>query len=206
MSDPMRTRGRGLAAAAIRRPVGTLALTSIVIVLGLFFLQRLPVDLLPEIAYPEVRVTVDYPGTAPEVMEQQVTRVVERNLAGTEGLVSLQSRASEGVTHITLYFEIGTDLDLALQDASRLLERARTQLPRDVEPPRIRKIDPSQMPVFQAGFSSPVRSPVEVRDWLEFQLSPQLLAIPGVGAVEVTGGQVRELQVVLDQASLARTG
>jgi hydrophobe/amphiphile efflux-1 (HAE1) family protein len=200
------TPRRGLAAAAIRRPVGTLALTSIVLVLGLFFLQRLPVDLLPEIAYPEIRVTVDYPGTAPEVMEQQVTRVVERNLAGTEGLVSLQSRASEGVTHVTLYFEIGTDLDLALQDASRLLERARTQLPRDVEPPRIRKIDPSQMPVFQAGFSSTVRPPVEVRDWLEFQLAPQLLAIPGVGAVEVTGGQVRELQVVLDQARLAAHG
>ena len=198
-----RGRGRGLAAFAIRRPVGTLALTSIVVVLGLFFLQRLPVDLLPEIAYPEIRVTVDYPGTTPEVIEQQVTRVLERNLAGTEGLVNLQSRASQGVTHLTLYFEIGADLDVALQDASRLLERARTQLPRDVEPPRIRKIDPSQMPVFEAGFSSTMRPPVEVRDWLEFQLSPQLLAVPGVGAVEVTGGQIRELQVVVDQERLA---
>jgi hydrophobe/amphiphile efflux-1 (HAE1) family protein len=208
MSDQASTPpgGRGIAALAIRRPVGTLALTSIVIVLGLFFLQRLPVDLLPEIAYPEIRVTVDYPGTAPEVMEQQVTRVLERNLAGTEGLVSLQSRASEGNTHITLYFEIGTDLDIALQDASRLLDRARAQLPRDIEPPRIRKIDPSQMPVFQAGFSSTMRSPVEVRDWLEHQLSPQLLAIPGVGGVEITGGQVRELQVILDQDRLAAYG
>jgi hydrophobe/amphiphile efflux-1 (HAE1) family protein len=203
---PDTARGRGIAALAIRRPVGTLALTSIVIVLGLFFLQRLPVDLLPEIAYPEIRVTVDYPGTAPEVMEQQVTRVLERNLAGTENLVSLQSRASEGNTHITLYFEIGTDLDIALQDASRLLDRARAQLPRDIDPPRIRKMDPSQMPVFQAGFSSTMRSPVDVRDWLEHQLSPQLLAIPGVGAVEVTGGQVRELQVIVNQDRLAAHG
>jgi hydrophobe/amphiphile efflux-1 (HAE1) family protein len=203
---PDTSRSRGIAALAIRRPVGTLALTSIVIVLGLFFLQRLPVDLLPEIAYPEIRVTVDYPGTAPEVMEQQVTRVLERNLAGTENLVSLQSRASEGNTHITLYFEIGTDLDIALQDASRLLDRARAQLPRDIDPPRIRKMDPSQMPVFQAGFSSTMRSPVDVRDWLEHQLSPQLLAIPGVGAVEVTGGQVRELQVIVNQDRLAAHG
>jgi multidrug efflux pump subunit AcrB len=59
-------------------------------------------------------------------------------------------------------------------------------------------MDPGQMPVFQAGFRSTVRSPVEVRDWLEFQLASQLLAIPGVGAVEVTGGQIRELQVVHD--------
>jgi hypothetical protein len=142
---------RGLAALAIRRPVGTMAIASVVIVMGLFFLQRLPVDLLPTIAYPEIRVNVNYPGTAPEVMEQQVTRVLERNLAGAEGLVSLQSSASEGSTGISLMFELGTDLDLALQDASRLLERARAQLPRDIDPPRIRKLDPSQMPVFQAG-------------------------------------------------------
>lgn len=204
--QPPSNASRGIAAVAIRRPVGTLALTLVVVVLGVFFLQRLPVDLLPEIAYPEIRVSVNYPGTAPEVMEQQVTRVLERNLAGTEGLVSLQSRASEGSTDVTLYFEIGTNIDIALQDASRLLERARTQLPREIEPPRIRKIDPSQIPIFEAGFSSTLRSPVQVRDWLEHQLAPQLLAIPGVGGVEVTGGQVRELQVVLHQDRLAAYG
>jgi hydrophobe/amphiphile efflux-1 (HAE1) family protein len=197
---------RGLAATSIRRPIGTLAIASVVIVLGLFFVQRLPVDLLPEIAYPQIIVTVNYPGTAPEVMEQQVTRVLERNLAGTENLVRLQSRASEGRTNVNLHFEVGTDLDLAMQDASRLLELARTQLPPDTEPPRIRKIDPNEAPIFQAGFSSTVRSPVQVRDWLEHQLAPQLVSIAGVGGVEVAGGQVRELQVVVDQERLASHG
>jgi hydrophobe/amphiphile efflux-1 (HAE1) family protein len=201
-----RPSSRGIAAAAIRRPVGTLAVASVVIVLGVFFLSRLPVDLLPEIAYPQINVTVNYPGTAPEVMEQQVTRVLERHLAGTEALVSLESRASEGRTNVNLHFEIGTNLDLALQDASRLLELARTQLPPDVDPPRIRKIDPSQMPVYQAGFSSTVRLPVDVRDWLEHQLAPQLLSVSGVGGVDVAGGQVRELQVVVDQDRLAAHG
>lgn len=197
---------RGIAALAIRRPIGALALASVVIVLGLFYLQRLPVDLLPEIAYPELRVSVTYPGTTPEVVEQQVTRVLERNLAGTENLVSLQSEASEGRTSVSLYFDVGTDLDRALQDASRLLERARAQLPPDVDPPRLFKMDPRQMPVYEAGFSSSVRSQVEVRDWLENQLSPQLLSVKGVGSVEVAGGQVRELQVVVDQDRLAAYG
>ncbi|MEX1121266.1 MAG: efflux RND transporter permease subunit [Balneolales bacterium] len=85
----------GLVSHAIRRPVGTMAITAVVIVLGFFFLERLPVDLLPEITYPQIRVTVNYPGTAPEVMEQQITRVLESNLSSTENLVRIASRASE---------------------------------------------------------------------------------------------------------------
>ncbi|TVP42498.1 MAG: efflux RND transporter permease subunit [Gemmatimonadales bacterium] len=193
----------GISAAAIRRPIGTLALMSVVVVLGFFFLDRLPVDLLPDIAYPQIRVTVNYPGTAPEVMEEQVTRVLERNLAATEGLIRIDSRASEGRTNVNLNFEVGTNLDLALQDASRLLELARTQLPPDIDPPRIYKQDPNDQPVYEAGFSSTVRSPVEVRDWLENQLATQLQSVAGVGGVEVAGGQVRELQVVVDQDRLS---
>jgi hydrophobe/amphiphile efflux-1 (HAE1) family protein len=197
---------RGLASAAIRRPVGTLAIASVVFVLGLFFLDRLPVDLLPQITYPQIRVTVNYPGVAPEVMEEQVTRVLERNLAATENLVRITGRASEGRTNVDLYFSYEADVDVALQDASRHLERARTQLPPDIDPPRIYKFDPSQIPIFQAGFTSTARSPIEVRDWLEHRLSPQLLAVEGVGSVEVSGGFVREVEVWVDQERLGAYG
>ncbi len=199
------TRG-GITGTAIRHPVGTLALASVVIVLGLFFLDRLAVDLLPTINYPQIRATVNYPGTAPEVMEQQVTRVLESNLAATENLVSIESRASEGRTNVNLIFEYGTNIDLALQDAARNLELARTQLPSDIEPPRLYKFDPSQDPVYEAGFTSSTRSPLEVRDWLENELSPQIQATQGVGGVEVSGGQIREIQIILDQELLDSYG
>jgi hydrophobe/amphiphile efflux-1 (HAE1) family protein len=191
-------RREGLASHAIRRPIGTMAITSVVIVLGFFFLDRLPVDLLPEINYPQIRVTVNYPGTAPEVMEQQITRVLEQNLAATENLIRITGRASEGRTNIEMYFDYGTDIDVALQDASRNLEFARTQMPSDIEPPRIFKYDPSQDPVYVAGFSSTMRSPIEVRDWMENELAPQLQALHGVGGVQVAGGLLRELQVIVD--------
>ncbi|MCC5856518.1 MAG: efflux RND transporter permease subunit [Ectothiorhodospiraceae bacterium] len=204
MSD--HPQGRGITNLAIRRPTGTLALASVVVVLGLFFFNRLPVDLLPQIEYPQIRVTVNYPGTAPEVMEQQITRVLERNLAAVENLVSIDSRASEGRTNVNLHFAYGTNLDLALQDAARYLELARTQLPPDIEPPRLYKFDPSQDPIWQAGFSSTIRSETEVRDWVENQLTPQLIAIHGVSGVEAAGGQVREIQVVIDQERLRSYG
>lgn len=191
-------RREGLASHAIRRPIGTMAITSVVIVLGFFFLDRLPVDLLPEINYPQIRVTVNYPGTAPEVMEQQITRVLEQNLAATENLIRITGRASEGRTNIEMYFDYGTEIDVALQDASRNLEFARTQMPQDIDPPRIFKYDPSQDPVYVAGFSSTMRSPIEVRDWMENELAPQLQALHGVGGVLVAGGLLRELQVIVD--------
>ncbi len=197
---------RSLANSAIRRPVGTLAIASVVFVLGSFFLDRLPIDLLPEIENPLIRVTVNYPGVAPEVMEQQVTRVLERNLASTENLTRIHSRASEGRTNVNLEFAHGTNLDLAIQDASRYLELARTQLPPDIDPPRLYRHDPAQDPVWEAGFSSTVRSETAVRDWVEHQLAPQLLAIHGVSGVEAAGGQVREMEVVVDQDRLRSYG
>ncbi|MCP1674022.1 CzcA family heavy metal efflux pump [Natronocella acetinitrilica] len=197
---------RGITSTAIRRPIGTLAIASVVFVLGLFYFDRLPVDLLPNVEYPQIRVTVNYPGAAPEVMEQQVTRVLERNLAAVENLVTIDSRASQGRTNVNLIFELGTNLDLAIQDAARYMELARTQLPLDIEPPRLYKFDPAQDPVWQAGFSSSVRSEVEVRDWVENQLAPQLIAIHGVSGVEAAGGMVREVEVIVDQDRLHAYG
>ncbi|MCC5879211.1 MAG: efflux RND transporter permease subunit [Idiomarina sp.] len=205
-TPPANTPPRGLASTAIRRPIGTLAIASVIFVLGLFFVQRLPVDLLPHIEYPQITITVNYPGVAPEVMEEQVTRVIERNMAAAENLALIDSRASEGRTNVNLHFELGTNLDLALQDAGRLLELARTQLPPDIEPPRLYKRDPSQDPVWQAGFSSSVRTEVEVHNWVINQLTPQLNAIRGVASVEAAGGQEREIQVIVDQHRLRSFG
>ena len=197
---------RGVVNGAIRRPVGTLAMASVVFVLGLFFIDRLPIDLLPAVEFPLVRVTVNYPGVAPEVMEEQVTRVLERNLAAVENLVSIDSRASEGRTNVNLRFSYGTNLDVALQDASRYLELARTQLPDDIDPPRLYKFDPAQDPIWLAGFTSRVRSEVEVHNWLENQLAPQIIAIEGVSSVQAAGGMVREMEVIVDQHRLRSYG
>ncbi|MCH8498991.1 MAG: efflux RND transporter permease subunit [Marinobacter sp.] len=195
-----------LSRAAIRRPVGTLAIVAVVVVIGLFGLQRLPVSLLPAIEYPQIRVTVNYPGVSPDVIENQVTRVLERSLAGTENVIALESRVRQSRTDVDLTFSFGTNLDLALQDAARNLEQARNRLPADIDPPRIRKFDSGQEPVWRGGFSSSMRSEVEVTDWVDNTLTPQLLNIPGVATVEAVGGLVREIEVLADQQRLVSLG
>ncbi len=193
---------RGISSWAIRRPVSTIAITSVVIVLGILFSGRLPVDLMPQIDYPHIRVVVNYPGVTPEVIEEQVTRPLERNLSATENLTEIHGRASEGRSYIEMYFDFDTDIDIALQDASRQLERARTELPDGIDPPRIMKMDPSQDPVYELAISSPVRSPIEVRDWVDQRLAPQLLSVPGVGTIDIAGGMEREIDVVVDPERL----
>ncbi|MGH7544607.1 MAG: efflux RND transporter permease subunit, partial [Gemmatimonadota bacterium] len=197
---------RGLASLAIRRPIGTVAAASVIVVLGLFFAGRLPLDLLPQIIYPQIRASVNYPGVAPEVMEEQVTKTLETSLATTEDLVRLESETEEGRVGVDLHFRYGTDINFALQDASKNLDRARSRLPEDAEPPSIFKFDPSQFPIYEVGFSSQTRDLVELRDWVDLRLRPQLLTVQGVASVDVAGGLVREILVTLDQERLRSYG
>ena len=200
------SRRAWLPSLAITRPIGTAALGSVVVVLGLFFLRGLAVDLLPSIVYPQIRASVTYPGVAPEVMEEQVTKVLETALSTTEDVIRLESETQEGRASVSLHFRYGTNIDFALQDASKNLDRARGQLPVDIRPPTIFKFDPSQVAVYEVGFSSSGRNRVALRDWVDLRLRPQLLTIEGVASVDVSGGLEREIRVALDQERLRSYG
>lgn len=205
MKDPSPRRG-GLPSLSIRRPIGVLAATSVVVVLGLFFAGQLPLDLLPQIVYPQVRARVNYPGVAPEVMEEQVAKVLETTLATTENATMLETEISEGQVDVSLHFRYGTNIDFALQDASKNLDRARARLPVEADAPTIFKFDPSQIPVYEVGFSSSTRSLVDLRRWIDQRLQPQLLTVAGVASVDVSGGLLREIRVTLDQERLRSYG
>jgi CzcA family heavy metal efflux pump len=188
----------GISSWSIRRPVGTLTLSSVVVVLGLFFAGRLPLDLLPPIVYPQVRVNVSNSGVDPEVLEETIAKPVEAALATTEGLVRLETDIQEGRVSMTLEFSYGTDIDYALQDAAKNLEGVRGRLPEEADPPTLFKFDPSQQAIYEAAFSSGTRDLISLRDWVENRLRPQLLTIEGVASVDVSGGLTREIEVVLD--------
>ncbi|QRO00627.1 efflux RND transporter permease subunit [Archangium violaceum] len=196
----MSERGRrgGLSALAVRRPVGTLMLAATVVVLGLFFLFRLPVDLLPSITYPRVSVRVDAPGVAPEVAVEEITRPLEEALSATEGVVQVYSQTREGQVSINLYFQPGGDVDQALNDATAAVNRARGNLPDTLEQPRIFKVDPSQLPVVEFALTSPGLSGRALRIFADEELARELAVVPGVAAVDVSGGAVEEVQVRLD--------
>ena len=206
MAEPRKSRRSGLPSWSIRRPIGTLMMTSVVLVLGWVFVAGLPLDLLPKIIYPQIRASVSNPGVEPEVMEETIAKPLERALATTENLVRIETEVEEGRVGVNLHFRYGTDIDFALQDASKNLDRARASLPEEADPPTIFKFDPSQIPVYEVAFSSNRRSLIDLRNWVEDRLRPQLLTIEGVASVDVSGGLIREIQVVLDQERLRSYG
>ncbi|MCU7837480.1 MAG: efflux RND transporter permease subunit [gamma proteobacterium symbiont of Taylorina sp.] len=201
--SPHHNKSYNIAAWSIRHPVGVNMIALALLVLGLFMLQNLGINLLPDIIYPDVRVRVVDSGVPAVIMEDKVTRQLEEQLAITEDAISIQSRTTESRSSIDLSFPYGTDIDTALRDASNRLDRAKRFLPDSIDPPTIYKRDPSQIPVIEFIITSNQRSPVELRSYADYQLSKWFINLPGVASTEIGGGLVREIQVILDQQRLA---
>jgi hydrophobe/amphiphile efflux-1 (HAE1) family protein len=202
----VKDKRRGIASWSISRPIGTIMITSTLLVLGSVYVGRIPVDLLPRIVYPQVRVNVSNPGVEPAVLEETIAKPLEAALATTEGLTRMAADVSTGMVNITLDFDYGVDVDFALQDAAKNVERIRGRLPEEADPPNINKSDPSQQQIYQVAFSSGTRNQIALRQWVDQRLRPQLLSVPGVAAIEIFGGLVREIQVELDPDRLRGFG
>lgn len=204
MSNLQRTGG--LASWSINRPVSVIMISLTVLVVGLFSFDRLNINLLPDIIYPDIRVRIIEPGTPAKIMEDKFTRQLEEQLAITEGATSIQSSTSEGRTGISLSFPYGTDIDRALMDASTRLDRAKRFLDQTSEPAVIYKRDPAQIPVMELVVSSSQRTALDLRNWVDYDFSKWFLNVEGVASTEVGGGLVREIKVIVDQEKLAAAG
>ena len=191
-----------LSRLCIRRPVGTIMGVICALVLGSFALTRIPVDFLPRIVYPRIFIGLDFPGADPQVVEEQVTKVVERELATTQGLVRIYSVSREGAARLWMFFDFDRDIDLALQDAITKFNVARRNLPDEIQTSlqntRIFKSDPAQVPIIEYALSSKKMKGPELQTWARKVLIPQLMVVPGIASVEAFGGQQEEIQVLVD--------
>lgn len=187
-----------LSTLAIRRHIGTLMLSLTVIVLGFFFLTRIPVDLLPSITYPRIGVRLDTSGISPSVAVDEITRPLERGLVATEGVEQIFSQTREGRLSIDMYFRPGGDIDQALNDATAALNRSLDDLPDNVGRPRLFKFDPSQLPVYEFALSSPSLDDVDLRVFADEEIARELTVVPGVAGVDVSGGVQEQVTVNLD--------
>lgn len=205
-SDRLEPQKLSLSTLAIRRHIGTAMLTLMVIVLSVFFLLRLPVDLLPSITYPRIGLRLDAPGISPEVAVDEITRPLEQALAATEGVEQVFSQTREGSISIDLYFRPGGNIDQALNDATASVSRVRNQLPDGLESPRLFKVDPSQLPVYEFALTSPSLQGKDLRVFADEDLSRELTVVPGVANVDVSGGLQEEVRVNLDLNRLQALG
>ncbi|BAZ86449.1 efflux RND transporter permease subunit [Dolichospermum compactum] len=206
MQQTNTNNGFSLSAISIRQHIGTLMLTLAVVVMGVFFMLRLPVDLLPSITYPRIGVRMEAPGISPEVAIDEITKPLEESFSSTEGVLQVFSQTREGNISLDLYFQPGGNIDQALNDATATFNRARNRLPDTIGEPRLFKVDPSQLPVYEFAITSPTLKGVDLRVFAEEELARELNVVPGVAVVDVSGGVKEEVRVNINLERLQSFG
>ncbi len=181
---------------SIKRPIFVIMLTLVVIVLGFISLSRIPIDLMPDITYPTLNVSTSYGNTAPEDMEQIITRPIEEALSSVPGVEEIYSVSSQGSSTVRVMFAWGTKLEEAANDIRERLDRIIGRFPEEVQRPTLRKFDPAQMPVLMLGVLTEL-DPIQVRKIIDEQMTYRLERVPGVASIEVWGGREREIQINL---------
>ena len=192
--------------ACSRRRLAVGAVAAATVLLAGVSLLQMPLQLLPEIRYPQVRVIGDLPGQTSRVIEESINEPMEAALEGVPGIVQMESRSGDGRSYIDLFFEPGYDLDRALRDVTQAAQRAQAQIPPEFPEPRIFAVSTMEDPVIQFAFGSAEHSVVELRQRLRSNVLPRLRAIAGVDAVYMGREEVSELVVDVDPALQAALG
>ncbi|MBN1855249.1 MAG: efflux RND transporter permease subunit [Pirellulales bacterium] len=188
----------------VHRRLATGAIALALVVLGMYGVWRLPVDYLPEVTYPLVKVFIRWPGATAEEIDRDIADPVERLMATVDYLDELESTSREGIYSLDVNFEYGADVDAAFQDVLAALTRAEQNLPTDIDPPYVFKADPSQLPVIQLTVRSDRWGPVELREWADNWLQDRILAVRGVAGTEIIGGLEREIRILLDPLAMEK--
>lgn len=175
-------------------------------VLGFYGMRSLPVDFLPSITYPMIKVHIWWRGATPEEIDKNVADPIERQMATVDGLDYIESSAIEGMYTLLVNFKYGINADVAYQDALAAMARVARELPKDIDPPVVIKSDPSQLPVVQLTIASDRWDLVKLRTWVDEWLQDRLLSVAGVAGTEIVGGLKREVRVHLDPAALEKHG
>ncbi|MEO6326075.1 MAG: efflux RND transporter permease subunit, partial [Thermoanaerobaculia bacterium] len=170
---------------------------------GIVSMRRLGTGIYPEVEFPRIVVVARATDLPPEEIQASVVRPLEESLATVLGLRSMRVRIIRGAAELALQFTDGTDMWRALQLVDAAAARARTNLPADVEI-ETEKVTPADFPILSYNLVG--GTAIERREIAEQVIRPVFSRVPGVGSVEVVGGDPREIQVVADPAKLAAAG
>jgi HAE1 family hydrophobic/amphiphilic exporter-1 len=191
-----------LSEICIRRPVFTWVLVAAPVVLGIVSYFELGVDLFPRVDFPVVSVTATLPGTSAEEMESSVTKPIEEAINTVSGIDELRATVREGVTTIVVNFLLEKDGNVAAQEVRDKVSSIMNQLPQGMDTPLVSKFDLDSSPIMTIGISGR-RDVREVTEIVRHQIQEPLQTVSGVGAVFLSGGRQRAINLIVDTDRLA---
>lgn len=190
---------------AIQKPITTGLIFIAVIILGLFALTKLPIDQLPEMDPPYITVMTTYAGANASELETNVTKIIENSLNSVDGLKHLTSTSKDNISVIIMEFEWGTNLDESLNDIRSYVDLVYDNLPDGVSRPTILKMNTSNIPILQFGFTAKESYP-GLDKIIEDNVTNVLNRIDGIGNITVSGAPDRYVYIDLDAKQLDAYG
>ncbi len=194
-----------LTSTAIRRPVFIVMFVLALVVLGLQSRSKMAKELFPSMDAPFITVITSYSGAGPSEIETLVTEPIEKAVSSIGNLKDVTSTSQQGTSSVMLEFEYGTDVEAAASDVRDKVAAIKASLPTDADEPKVMKMDTSSMPIMTIALAGNL-SAKEMRILADNTVSDQLAKIGGVAAVNVSGGEEREIQVAVDKTRLDAYG
>ena len=198
---------------SLQNPVMATMVMLALVVLGLFSIQRLQVDQFPNVDFPVVVITTDYPDASPEVMESEVSKKIEEGVNSIAGINALTSRSYQGTSVVVIEFDLHIDGRQAADDVREKVAAIRPTLRAEVKESRVQRFDPADRPIWSIavlpddrGGTVKAMSLVGLSDWVEQHLKKRLENVRGVGAVNVIGDSQREINIYLNPSKLEAYG
>ncbi|MDD5543684.1 MAG: efflux RND transporter permease subunit [Acidobacteriia bacterium] len=191
----------------ILRPIATSLLMIGILLAGAVAYMQLPVSALPEVDYPTIQIITFYPGASPDVMASSVTAPLERQFGQVPGLQQMTSTSSDGLSVITLQFNLSLNIDVAEQEVQQSINASGTYLPPDLpSPPIYAKTNPADAPILTLALTSNELPLTKVEDLADTRLAPKISQLPGVGLVTISGGQKPAVRIQVNPTTLASYG
>ena len=197
---------------SLNNPVFAAMVMLAFVVLGLFSLQRLQVDQFPNVDFPVVVISTEYPGAAPTIVESEVTKKVEEAVNSVAGINALYSRSYENLSVVIVEFQLHIQGRKAAEDVREKIGQVRPLLRDEVKEPRVLRFDPASRAIWsvavlpQAADGRAAPSPIELTNWADQVLKKRLENVRGVGAVQLVGGAKREIHIQLRPPALEALG
>jgi multidrug efflux pump len=188
---------------SVRRPVFAVVVSLLLTIVGLMALARLSIREYPDVETPQISVSISYRGASADVVETKITRTIENQLAGVEGLEKLQSSSQDELARINMEFSNSTNIETAANDVRDRISRVQSQLPTEADPPQISKVDARNEQLMTLSLFSKTRKMGELTDYANRYVVDRLSVVPGVANIELAGAQKFAMRIWLDRRALA---
>jgi hydrophobe/amphiphile efflux-1 (HAE1) family protein len=187
---------------SIKRPVFAWMIMFALIIFGAICFSRMGISQLPDVDFPMLTVSARYPGAAPEVMEADVISPVEDAVMSLQGVKTVSSTARNGIANIMIEFTLDRNVDLALQDLQGKISQIESQLPKNLEPLVISKVNPDEFPILWLSVANPDVLPQDLMTYVRDNIRDQLASVPGVGSLWTPGFLQPNLRVWVEPQKL----